>query len=197
LRSCDAAFRLNTDMVVKNWMSWTGGVDLVASTHPDFKQPNVILHVAQQVTTSRGTSAAGMVLWMPDPTSGPAVMGFLSDDDELGTYFGPNIFGGTPFESAPVLGAKITTHIGSNSAAARIEVATYVFEIELGDLQPEELISRQPTEGTPFYQQGLERKANRASLRVNGEDVMIFVPSVGISGGPGAVVAASGLYARP
>ena len=38
-------------MPIKNWMSWEGGVDLVAMTKPGLSMPNVILHVARMVHT--------------------------------------------------------------------------------------------------------------------------------------------------
>ena len=34
-------------MSVSNWMSWEGGVDLVAVTDPSYTTPNVIVHVAR------------------------------------------------------------------------------------------------------------------------------------------------------
>jgi len=48
----------------------------------------------------------------------------------------------------------------------------------------------------PFYQQGVEIHAGKASLKVNGKAIDIIIPPVGISGGPASVVSPNGVYAR-
>jgi hypothetical protein len=58
------------------------------------------------------------------------------------------------------------------------------------------MINRSPIQTAPFYQQGLEASAGHAHLKVNGETVSISIPEIGITGGPCAVVAACGIYAR-
>jgi hypothetical protein len=58
------------------------------------------------------------------------------------------------------------------------------------------MIHRDPLPTAPFYQQGLEASAGHAYLKVNGVEVDLVVPEVGITGGPGAVLAVCGLYAR-
>ena len=57
-------------------------------------------------------------------------------------------------------------------------------------------IHRETGKPLPFAQQGLEARAGAASLRVDGRDVQILVPEVGIGGGPGAIWAPTGIYAR-
>ena len=94
-------------MELSRWMSWEGGVDLVAMTQPDLAQPNVIIHVARMVCTPKGSAASGMVFYQPDPNAPPLVMGFVSEDQVVGEYFPCNIFGDTPFEPAPVLKGNI------------------------------------------------------------------------------------------
>jgi hypothetical protein len=42
-------------MTISDWMSWEGGVDLVASTIPGSAQPNIIVHVARLVHTPAET----------------------------------------------------------------------------------------------------------------------------------------------
>lgn len=42
-------------MSVKQWMSWDGGVDLVAVTSAGLSMPNVIVHVARMVHTPVGS----------------------------------------------------------------------------------------------------------------------------------------------
>jgi hypothetical protein len=59
-----------------------------------------------------------------------------------------------------------------------------------------EHINRSPGGMTPFTQDVIEAVAGQVSLKVNGSPVSISVPPVGISGGPAAVYAATGLYVR-
>ena len=65
-------------MAMTRWMSWEGGVDLVAVTAPGLEMPNVIVHVARMVHTPVGSAPAGSVLWQPDPAAAPVVCGFVS-----------------------------------------------------------------------------------------------------------------------
>jgi len=181
---------------VSNWMSWEGGMDLVAVTAPDLQMPNVIVHLGRMVNTPVGSAASGMILWQPDPNAAPAVMGFVSTNATVGNYFGPNIFAGTPFEQAPVLDATITIAIQADSATAKLEVAGFVFEVEMHDFSDPYLINRPPATMPPFHQQGVEIHAKSVSLKVNGEPVSIIVPPVGITGGPASVVSPNGVYAR-
>ena len=181
---------------ITSWMSWEGGVDLCAATQPGLAMPNVIIHVARMVHTPVGSAPAGMVFWQPDPAAPPAVMGFVSPDAAVGAYFGPHIFAGTPFEQAPVLNAEITTTAGAGRAASRVQVGGVLFEVELTGLGALERISRPASAGNPFTQDLLEAAAATATLKVNGLPVTISVPAIGVSGGPGAVLAATGIYAR-
>jgi len=178
------------------WMSWEGGVDIIALTAPGLEMPNVIVHVARMVHTPAGSAPAGIVLWQPDPAAPPAVCGFVSTDPEVGAYFGPQIFAGTPFAQAPVLEAKIDITSAPDACSARVEVAGHVFETSLTGLAPAELVQRDPIPTAPFTQQGLEAPATVVTLKVNGQPVDIVIPPVGITGGPCAVSAPCGLYAR-
>jgi hypothetical protein len=181
---------------LKNWMSWEGGIDLVAVTAPDLQMPNVIIHLGRMVHTPFGSAPSGMILWQPDPAAAPAVMGFVSSSAKVGQYFGPHIFAGTPFEHAPVLDAQIDIQIGSNHAISKCTVAGHVFEVEMSDFSEPYLINREPAAMPPFHQQGVEIHAQTVSLKVNGQPVSIIVPPVGITGGPASVVAPNGVYAR-
>lgn len=181
---------------VSKWMSWEGGIDLVAVTAPDLQMPNVIVHLGRMVNTPVGNAASGMILWQPDPNAMPAVMGFVSTNAEVGKYFGPNIFAGTPFEQAPVLDATIDIQIQADKAVAKLAVAGYTFEVEMSDFSDPYLIDRKPAAMPPFYQQGVEIHAKKVSLKVNGEVVSIVIPPVGITGGPASVVSPNGVYAR-
>ena len=181
---------------VSNWMSWEGGIDLAAVTSPDLQMPNVIVHLGRMVNTPVGNAASGMILWQPDPNAMPAVMGFVSTNAEVGKYFGPNIFAGTPFEQAPVLDAKIDIHITSDKAISTLVVGSYTFVVEMSDFSEPYLIDRKPSAMPPFYQQGVEIHAKKVSLKINGEVINIIVPPMGITGGPASVVSPNGVYAR-
>ena len=181
---------------VTKWMSWEGGIDLVAVTSPDLQMPNVIVHLGRMVNTPVGNAASGMIFWQPDPNAAPAVMGFVSTDATVGAYFGPNIFAGTPFENAPVLSATFDITINETSAYAKCVVADHTFEVEMTDFSAPYLIDRKPSAMPPFYQQGVEITASKVTLKINGGEIDIIVPPVGISGGPASVVSPNGVYAR-
>jgi hypothetical protein len=181
---------------VSKWMSWEGGIDLVAVTSPDLQMPDVIIHLGRMVNTPVGNAPSGMILWQPDPNAMPAVMGFVSTNAEVGKYFGPNIFAGTPFEQAPVLDATIDIQIYEDKAVSKCVVGCYTFEVEMSDFSDPYLIDRKPSAMPPFYQQGVEIHAKNVSLKVNGELITIIIPPVGITGGPASVVSPNGVYAR-
>lgn len=186
-------------MAIEQWMSWEGGVDLIAhTTENSGPMPNVILHVARLVHTPVGSAPAGMVLWQPDPQAAPQVMGFISENPQVGAYFGAHIFAGTPFETAPVLEAKIEISHDENGARARVTIGDTVFESHLSGIGALQQVNRAAGEGNmmPFAQQGLEAKAQNAILKINGEDVPLVLPPVTMSGSPAAVWAPCGLYAR-
>ena len=181
---------------VSKWMSWEGGIDLVAVTSPDLQMPNVIVHLGRMVNTPVGNAASGMVLWQPDSNAAPAVMGFVSTDQTVGGYFGPNIFADTHFENAPVLSATFDITINETSAYAKCVTGDYTFEVEMSDFSEPYLIDRKPSAMPPFYQQGVEIHAKKVTLKINGEAIDIIVPPVGITGGPASVVSPNGVYAR-
>lgn len=181
---------------VSKWMSWEGGIDLVAVTSPDLQMPNIIVHLGRMVNTPVGNAPSGMILWQPDPNAMPAVMGFVSSNAEVGKYFGPNIFAGTPFEHAPMLDAKIEIEILADKCFSKCVVGDFTFEVEMSDFSEPYLINRQPAAMPPFHQQGVEIHARKVSLKVNGETINIIVPPVGITGGPASVVSPNGVYAR-
>lgn len=181
---------------VSKWMSWEGGIDLVAVTSPDLQMPNVIVHLGRMVNTPVGNAPSGMILWQPDPNAIPEIMGFVSTNAEVGKYFGPNIFAGTPFEQAPVLDAKIDIHISAAKAVSKLEVGGYSFEVEMSDFSEPYLINRAPAAMPPFHQQGVEIHAKKATLKVNGQAISIIIPPTGISGGRASVVSPNGVYAR-
>jgi hypothetical protein len=181
---------------VTKWMSWEGGIDLVAVTSPHLQMPNVIVHLGRMVNTPVGDAPSGMLFWQPDTNAAPLVFGFVGTDEKVGAYFGPHIFAGTPFEAAPVLKATIEIEINQKSAKATCVTGDYTFEVEMSDFSEPYLIDRKPAVMPPFYQQGVEIHARKASLKVNGITIDIIIPPVGISGGPASVVSPNGVYAR-
>jgi hypothetical protein len=181
---------------MNNWMSWEGGVDLIAKTSEGIEMPNVIVHVARMVHTPVGSAPSGMIFWQPDPAAAPLAFGFVSSDAAVGAYFAKHIFAGTPFEGAPAILGTVDIEISPEKATARVEIPGFVFESHLSEFSKAILINRDPLPTAPFYQQGLEAPAGHACLKVNGKKIDLVIPPVGITGGPCAVVAACGLYAR-
>ncbi|MES2774480.1 MAG: hypothetical protein V4722_09860 [Bacteroidota bacterium] len=181
---------------ITKWMSWEGGVDLVALTSPDLQMPNVIVHLGRMVNTPVGNAPSGMIFWQPDTNAAPVVMGFVSTNETVGAYFGPNIFAGTPFEGAPVLNGEIEIHFDGTTAHSKCTVAGHVFEVEMTDLSEPYLINREPAAMPPFHQQGVEMSCGKTVLKVDGEVIDIIIPPVGISGGPASIVSPNGIYAR-
>lgn len=182
-------------MAVQHWMSWEGGVDLVAMTREGLEEPNLILHVARVVHTPVGSAPAGMILFQPDPAAPPEVMGFLSPAPEVAAYFGPTVFAGTPFQQAPALEASIEISHADGSAEARVEVAGKLFVSRMRDLAALEAHDR-PAESLPFQQRVLEAVAGSVTLSVDDQPVELSLPPVGLSGGAPAVWSSSGIYSR-
>jgi hypothetical protein len=183
-------------MTVKHWMSWEGGVDLIAKTSADLEMPNVIVHVARMVHTPVGSAPGGMIFWQPDPAVAPLAFGFVSSDAAVADYFATHIFAGTPFEGAPALLGTVTIDITGEHASAQVEIPGFVFKSHLSDFSAPVRIDRAPLPTAPFHQQGIETAAAHACLKVNGEKIPLIVPPVGITGGPCAVVSPCGIYSR-
>ncbi len=182
-------------MKVNNWMSWEGGVDLVALSNENMPMPNVIVHIARMVHTPVGSAPSGMIL-LPDETGMPKVMGFVSTDKTVGNYFGKHIFAGTPFESAPTLLADITVEVDyPRFAKVTVKIEGYEIVSELSDLGELLTVNRQ-SPNLPFHDDSIEAKAWKTKLTVNGEEVAVIIPPVGMSGGPAAVYSATGFYSR-
>ncbi len=183
-------------MSMQQWMSWEGGVDLIGMTQPDLEMPNVIVHVARMVHTPVGSAPGGMLFYQPDPRAAPVIFGFVSSSAEVGAYFGKHIFAGTPFEDAPVIVGTIEIEISAEHAKAKVEIPGFTIKTHLAEFAPATLVARDPLATAPFHQQGLEAAAGHACFKINGEKVDLTVPPVGMTGGPCAVLAACGIYAR-
>lgn len=182
-------------MSVTKWMSWEGGVDLVGLSNENVAMPNVIVHVARMVNTPLGSAPSGMIL-LPDETGAPKVMGFVSADKTVGDYFGANIFAGTPFESAPTIIGEIAVETNFPKLAKTvIKMEGYEIVLELSDLGKQNRVNRQ-SPNLPFHDDSIEAAAGKVKLTVNGEEIKVIVPPVGMSGGPAAVFSATGIYSR-
>lgn len=183
-------------MSMQHWMSWESGVDLIGMTQPDLEMPNLIVHVARMVHTPVGSAPGGMLFYQPDPQASPLFFGFVSTSAEVGAYFGPHIFAGTPFENAPVILGTIEIDVSPENATAKVEIPGFSIKAHLSEFSPPGIINRAPLPTAPFQQQGLEAGAGHSCLKINGEKVGLTVPPVGMTGGPCAVVSACGIYAR-
>lgn len=179
-------------MSVTNWMSWEGGVDLVALSNENMPMPNVIVHVARMVHTPVGAAPSGMIL-LPDETGAPKVFGFVSSDKTVGNFFGANIFAGTPFETAPTLLAEISIENDKNSAKAIVKIEGFEIILELSDFGELTRVNRK-SPNLPFHDDSLETVAGNVKLTVNGSEVSVIVPPIGLSGGAAAVFSAAGIY---
>lgn len=182
-------------MSVSKWMSWEGGVDLVALSNKNMPMPNVIVHIARMVHTPIGSAASGMIL-LPNEDGTPKVMGFVSTEREIGDYFGANIFAGTPFENAPTIVGEINVETNyPQSAKVSVSIEGYEIVLELRDLENVNRVNRQ-SPNLPFHDDSLEARAGQVSLTVNGETLNLIIPPVGMSGGPAAVFSPAGIYSR-
>jgi hypothetical protein len=77
-----------------------------------------------------------------------------------------------------------------------MKVGSFLFETTFSGLGPLEIINRTPSAMPPFAQQGVEAAAQKAALRVNGKEISLILPPMGVGGGPAAVFSPCGVYAR-
>lgn len=183
-------------MSFEKWMAWEGRINLEAQTERILAMPNVIVHVARMVHTPAGSAPGGMLFWQPDAAAPPLIFGSLSSDRRVAAYIGKHIFAGTPFEAAPALEGSTEISIDSGHATARIEIPGFQLTLHLSDFSAASLIHREPLPTAPFHQQGLERAASHACLKVNGNKIDLIIPPAGRTGGPCAVLAPCGIYTR-
>jgi hypothetical protein len=177
-------------MSVTKWMSWEGGVDLVALSNENMPMPNVIVHLARMVHTPVGSAPSGMIL-LPNDDGTPKVMGFVSADKAVGDYFGPHIFQGTPFETAPTLAGEISVAANfPHTARVSVKIEGFEVVIELSDFGELNRVNRQ-SPNLPFHDDSLEAAAGSVKLTVNDEEMAVVIPPQGMSGGP-----AAGIYSR-
>jgi hypothetical protein len=135
----------------------------------------------------------GMLLINPDNKEIPDLFGFICEDEELGKYYGPKIFKGTPFENAPVLKANITINVDfPNVVSTRIETAGHLIELELTNFDVAQFYNR--VGGMPFTQNVIEALAHKAVFKFDGKILAGDLPTSGIGGGLPAVYSPAGIY---
>ncbi|MGJ8744599.1 hypothetical protein [Polaribacter sp.] len=182
-------------MKVQNWMSWEGGVDLVALSNEKMEMPNVIVHLARMVHTPVGSAPSGMLL-LPNEDGSPKVMGFISTSEKVGNYFAKNVFAGTPFEQAPTIIGKINVNTDMpNFAEVTVEIKGFNVHLKLSDFGELTRVNRQ-SPNLPFHDDSLEAEAKTVALTINGVSTPVIVPPMGMSGGPAVVYSATGVYSR-
>ena len=59
-------------MSYENWMSWEGGIDLVAVTSPDLQMPNLIVHLGRMVALKINGQPITIIVPPVGITGGPA-----------------------------------------------------------------------------------------------------------------------------
>ncbi|MBK9328861.1 MAG: hypothetical protein IPM95_05975 [Sphingobacteriales bacterium] len=176
-----------------DFLSWFDGIDAMLKPAPDAPLPNVLVHVARITKTPVGMTPGGMLLINPENKEMPDLFGFICEDEELGKYYGPKIFKGTPFENAPVLIAKIFVYNDfPRSVHTKIEVAGHIIELELSEFDGAQYYYR--TGGMPFTQHVVEAAAHKAVFKFDGKLLGGELPPDGIGGGLPAVFSPSGMY---
>ena len=178
-------------------MSWSNGVDGALFTQNGLPMPNILIHTAQAVHTPLGTKAAGMIIFNPDLAAQPKYFGFICEDEQIGSYFGPHIFVGTPFEKAPAIRAKIEVSIDfPKSARTIVTIGSDVIELTLSDFDDAQYYNRPTTAMTPFIQNVIEANAKKVAVQYNHKTITVILPPQGIGGGLPACYSATGLYVR-
>lgn len=192
---------MNEPMIVKHsgqqyatdFLAWHDGVDAMLKPAPDAPLPNVLVHTARMVCTPMGICKAGMILINPDNKEVPDFFGFVAEDLEIGQYFGPRIFKGTPFEQAPVHLASMSFDVDfPGQVTCRVEAADHVIELALSDFDKALFYHRPPA--MPFTQNVVEARAKQAVFTFDGQVIDGELPAQGMAGGLPACYAPTGLY---
>lgn len=185
---------MNADKFAVDFLSWHDGVDAMLKPTPDSPMPNVLIHTGNMVNTPKGVCKGGMILINPENKEVPDFFGFITEDEEIGKYYGPKIFKGTPFENAPVHKADITITLDfPNKVSSSIEVAGHTIELELSDFEDAKFYHR-PATGLPFIQNVVEALAKKAVFKFDGKTIQGNLPPEGLAGGLPACYAPTGIY---
>jgi hypothetical protein len=181
----------------QKWMSWHQGVDAVLFTQEGLPMPNILIHTARMVHTPFGAAAAGMLIFNPDLAEQPKYFGFLCEEEQIGRYFGPYIFAGTPFEKAPMIKAKLEiTAKFPTAARTKVTIGKDVIELNLSEFDDAQYYNRPVSDMTPFVQNVIEARAKKAEVKYNGKLIKTIMPPAGIGGGLPACFSPTGLYFR-
>jgi len=176
-----------------DFLAWHDGVDAMLKPTADSPLPNVLIHVGRMVNTPLGICKGGMILINPENKEIPDFFGFVAEDEEIGKYYGPKIFKGTPFENAPVYKAEFTFNIDfPNKVATKVEVDGHTIELELTEF--DNAIYYDRPGGMPFHQNVIEAKAHKAVFKFDGKVIEGELPPEGLAGGLPACYAPTGLY---
>ncbi len=187
-------FRENGHHYATDFLNWTDGVDAMLKPTDDAPLPHVLVHVANMTSTPYGIAPGGMLLINPDLKEVPDFFGFICADEELGKYFGPKIFKGTPFEEAPVFKADIKIEINfPGNVVVKISVAGHLCELELSHFDAARYYNRDPFP-MPFRQNVVEAKANSATFKWDGRILGGELPSTGLGTGLPACYSPTGMY---
>ncbi len=177
-----------------DFLAWHDGVDAMLKPTPDSPMPNVLVHVGRCVNTPTGICSAGMVLINPENREMPDFFGFIAEDEELGKYYGPKIFKGTPFENAPVHKADFTFDFDfPNKSAVKIVASGHTIELELSEFDPATYYDR-PATGMPFRQNVIEARAHKAIFKFDGKVIGGELPPEGLAGGLPGCYSPTGIY---
>lgn len=177
-----------------DFLSWHDGVDAMLKPTPDSPMPHVLVHVARMTNTPWGMAPGGMLLINPELKEVPDFFGFICADEELGRYYGPKIFMGTPFEQAPVYKADISiTGNFPGNLVVTIETAGHLVELELSDFDPAVFYERVPFP-MRFHQKVIEAAAKSATFKFDGKIIGGQLPSTGIGAGLPACYSPAGIY---
>lgn len=186
--------RKNGEHYSTDFLAWTDGVDAMLKPSDDAPLPHVLVHVARITNTPWGHAPAGMLLINPQMKEVPDFFGFICAYEELGKYFGPKIFKGTPFEHAPVFKAEINIDVSfPGNVRARIAVDGHLCELEMSDFDAAQYYNREPFP-MPFRQNVIEAKANSATFKWDGQIIGGVLPSTGLGDGLPACYSPTGMY---
>ncbi len=177
-----------------DYLSWTDGVDALLKPSADAPLPHVLIHVAAITSTPWGMAPGGMLLINPELKEMPDFFGFICADEELGKYYGPKIFKGTPFENAPVYKADIKVEVKfPGNVYARIEVDGHLCELEMNSFDEAKYYNRDPFP-MPFRQNVVEARAASATFKWDGRIIGGELPETGIGSGLPACYSPNGMY---
>lgn len=156
-------------------MSWQAGIEVAGVTQHGLETPSVVFHIARMVQTPVGIASSGYIMVSPVGESElQPFLGFVSEDDEVGSYLGPNVFADTPWMMVRHYEAMIEVYRTDHGMGARAEVGDRSFEVTLNELEPLEVVTHAAGEPLPFAQQMLRRRAGEVIMKIDGVHVPLF-----------------------